>query len=73
MDLAMTEKRAEEMELVRLLRADIINYGGMGAKKYYSPEEIHPLPIIDNEHIVVPIRTIDEALRLVKMFEAHPG
>lgn len=67
----MFEKKCEERDLLRQVRTDIINFGGMGAKKMYTPEEILPIPFIDNEHIVLPIRSIEEALRLVKMFEAH--
>lgn len=69
LELAMFEKRAEERALLREIRADIINFGGMGAKKMYSSKEIEPIPYLDNADLIMPIRSIEEALKLLKMFE----
>lgn len=73
MELAQFEKRAEEKAVIRELRHDIINFAGMGASKRYSPEEIQPIPLIDNADLIMPIRSIEEALKLLKTFEAHSG
>lgn len=67
----MFEKRAEQKELLRDIRADIINFAGMGAKKYTAPQDIVPLPILDNNNIILPIRNINDAIKLLKEFEAQ--
>lgn len=71
MVLAMREKDAEEWEKVRTVQTAILNWGGMGTKdgKYYPPQEVMKIPLIDNADIVLPIRSIEEALKLLKMFE----
>lgn len=69
MELAMMAKRSEEMELIRLVRADIITFAGMGAKKAPSLKQVMSLPIIDNADIILPIRTLDEAVKFLKEFE----
>ena len=69
----MFEQKCEERDMIRTLRADVISFAGMGAKKVYAPKEIDPIPFIDNADLVMPIKSIDEAMKLVKMFEAHSG
>lgn len=64
----MFEKRAEERDLVRSIRTDIINFSGV-VSKMYAPNDILPIPIIDNANIIMPIRTIEQALKLLKEFE----
>ena len=64
----MFEKRAEEKDLVRSIRTDIINFSGV-VSKMYNPNDILPIPIIDNANITMPIRTIEQALKLLKEFE----
>jgi len=68
MELAMFEKRAEEKDLVRSIRTDIINFSGV-VSKMYAPNDILPIPVIDNANIIMPIRTIEQALKLLKEFE----
>ena len=64
----MFEKRAEEKDLVRSIRTDIINFSGV-VSKMYAPNDILPIPVIDNANIIMPIRTIEQALKLLKEFE----
>lgn len=74
MVLAMSEKDAEEWEKVRTVQTAILNWGGMGGKdKYYQPQEVMKIPLIDNADLVMPIRTMADALKLLKTFEAHSG
>lgn len=68
MEVAQFEKKCETQDLIRSLRSDIINFGGMGVKKMVTPQELMPLPLIDNEYIVLPIRSVDEALKLLESF-----
>lgn len=65
----MFEKRAEEKDLVRSIRTDIINFSGV-VSKMYAPNDILPIPVIDNANIIMPIRTIEQALKLLKEFES---
>lgn len=65
----MFEKRCEHKELLRDIRADIINFSGMGAKKYTQASDISPLPLLDNMNVIVPIRNDNEAHKLLKEFE----
>lgn len=64
----MLLKEAEELATIRLLRSDIIHFAGMGAGKRYSDQEIMSIPIIDNKNIILPIKTLKEALALLKSF-----
>ena len=68
MEVAQFEARCEKQDFLRTIRSDIINFGGMGTKKMYTPQELMPLPLIDNEHIILPIRSIAEALKLLESF-----
>jgi len=68
MELAMMEKKSEEQAMLRLIRSDIIHFAGMGASKRYSDQEIMSIPIIDNQNIILPIRTVKEAVALLKSF-----
>jgi len=69
MEIAQFEIKCEKLEFLRMIRSDIINFSGMGVKKMTTPQELMPLPIIDNEHIVLPIRSIEEALKLLESFK----
>ncbi len=68
MDWAMDEKRAEERDLIRSVRTDIINFSER-VSKWYTPQQIEPIPIIDNVNLVIPIKTIEQALKLLKEFK----
>lgn len=63
----MFEKRAEEKDLIRSVRTDIINFS-QAVTKMYDPKQIQPIPIIDNANMVIPIKTIEQALKLLKEF-----
>lgn len=68
----MQEKDAEEWDKVRTVQTAILNWGGMGGKdKYYPPEEVMKIPLIDNADIILPIRSMKEALELLKKFESQ--
>jgi len=69
MALAMHEKECDEQDKFRTLRADIINFAGMGAKKAITPEQLQEIPLIDNKNLILPIRNEAEALKLLKEFE----
>lgn len=64
----MMVKKAEELSVIRLLRSDIVHFAGMGAGKKYSDQEIMPIPIVDNQNIILPIKTVKEAVALLKSF-----
>ena len=68
LDVAHFELRCEQQDMLRAVRSDIINFGGMGVKKMITPQELMPLPLIDNEHIILPIRSVAEALKLLDTF-----
>lgn len=65
----MMVKRSEELANIRLIRSDIINFGGMGVTKRVTDKQIMSIPIIDNADIILPIRTLEDALRFLKEFE----
>lgn len=69
MAVAMFEKKCETLEMLRTIRADIVNFGGMGMDRVYQAHEIMPIPYLDNQNITLPIRTIAAALNLLKEFE----
>lgn len=64
----MMLKQAEELSTIRLIRSDIIHFAGMGASKRYSDQEIMSIPIVDNRNIILPIKTVKEAVALLKSF-----
>lgn len=68
MEAAMTLKQAEQLSTIRLIRSDIIHFAGMGASKRYSDQEIMSIPIVDNKNIILPIKTVKEAVALLKSF-----
>lgn len=68
MELAMLHKHSEELATIRLLRSDIVHFAGMGASKRYSDQEIMLIPIVDNQNIILPIKTVKEAVALLKSF-----
>lgn len=68
MEAAMMLKQAEELSTIRLIRSDIIHFAGMGASKRYSDQEIMSIPIVDNRNIILPIKTVKEAVALLKSF-----
>jgi len=69
MEIANFEIRCEKQDFLRAIRSDIINFGGMGTKKMITPQELMPLPLLDNEHLILPIRNIAEALKLLESFK----
>jgi len=64
----MMLKQAEQLSTIRLIRSDIIHFAGMGASKRYSDQEIMSIPIVDNQNIILPIKTVKEAVALLKSF-----
>lgn len=68
MEAAMMLKQAEQLSTIRLIRSDIIHFAGMGASKRYSDQEIMSIPIVDNQNIILPIKTVKEAVALLKSF-----
>jgi len=68
MELAMLHKHSEQLATIRLLRSDIVHFAGMGASKRYSDQEIMSIPIVDNQNIILPIKTVKEAVALLKSF-----
>jgi len=67
--LAQHYKKCEEQEMLRVIQAAIINFGGMGVKKPVSPQQVMPIPLLDSANITLPISTIEGALKLLKEFE----
>lgn len=68
MTLAMYERDEEAKESIRQLRVDIINLAP-GVTKKYTAAQILPIPIIDNANIILHIKNIEQALRLLKEFK----
>lgn len=52
--------------MIRKVCTYILNYGGMGTKEFITPQKHWSIPIIDNDISEMPIRTRDEAIRLLK-------
>jgi len=69
METGQFEIRCEKQDFLRTIRSDIINFGGMGVKKHVSPQDLMPLPLIDNDNIILPIRNVAEALKLLASFK----
>lgn len=67
--LAEMEADSEIQDIVRILRHDIMVFGGMGVKKSPTLEQIRSIPLIDKRDLVRPIRTIEEALKLLEEFK----
>ena len=66
--LAEMETDAELQDIVRIIRHDIMVFGGMGVKKSPTLEQIRAIPLIDKRDVVRPIRSVEEALRLLEEF-----
>lgn len=65
--IANMHKQAKRKDSERQLLATIMNFGGMGVQKYIKSEELIPIPLIDVENIILPIRDIKEAMKVFKM------
>lgn len=63
------ESKAEQWQYIRAIETAFINYGGMGTKKYVPETEIRPLPLIDTKYVVMPIRTIEQAYKLLNKWQ----
>lgn len=66
-------RRFEKMEFVRSIETAIVNYGGMGSTKQIKPKDLYTIPLIDNRDVIIPIRTKEKALELLKTFDAWLG
>lgn len=63
------ESKAEQWQYVRAIETAIVNYGGMGVKKYVPETELRSLPLIDNKYVIMPIRNTEQAYRLLNAFQ----
>lgn len=61
-------REVKELDRFRSLQATIMTFAGMGANKLISPKDVMQIPILDNEDIILPIRTRAEALRMVDLY-----
>lgn len=59
------EDKAEKWAYVRAIESAIINFGGMGAKNYINETDTRPIPLIDNINIVLPLRTKEQAYKII--------
>lgn len=60
-------RQEEEWNHTRHIMAYVLNYGGMGTQQLYKPQDIWPLDL-DTENEVKPIRTMQQALQLLKEY-----
>lgn len=61
-------RQNREWDRTRHLMSYIATYAGMGASQFVSPQEIRPLPQ-DYEDIKQPIKTVEQARKLLNEFE----
>lgn len=57
--------KEEKWQFVRAIETAILNWGGMGAKEYTSAEKVRPLPFTDAQTVILPIKTIEQAYKLL--------
>lgn len=58
-------ERTDWQVLFRTIEGAVINFGGMGATKHHKDEDIRKIPIYDNANIILPIRTKEQAYKLL--------
>ena len=68
MKIGKVEEAAEKWNYIRTIETAVINFGGMGTTKYSPANEIRSIPIIDNEGVIIPIRNIEQAYKLLNTF-----
>lgn len=68
MELGHFYRRAEHLDGLRDLKATIISFGGMGSSKLIKPTDILGIPLIDNEDIILPIRSRQDALKMIDLY-----
>lgn len=61
-------RQNREWDRTRHIMAFVATYGGMGASEFIEPRTIYPLPS-DRENEKKPIKTKEQALKLLKEFE----
>lgn len=68
MELGAYMREAKELDRLRRLQSTIITFAGMGSSKIVNPSDVLGIPIIDNEEVIMPIRSRDEALKMVNLY-----
>ena len=68
MEMGDFYRKSEELDRLRRLQATIMTFGGMGANKVINPKDVMEIPIIDNEDIILPIRSRDEAIKMIDLY-----
>lgn len=59
-------KTSNESALTRKIYQAVVNFGGMGRSKLLNESELWTIPLIDFKAGEMPIRSLKEALQLVK-------
>jgi len=65
--IAQMENDSIKKDSERQLLATIMNFGGMGVQKYIKAEELIPIPLIDADNIILPIRSVEEAMKVFRL------
>lgn len=68
MEMGYFTRRCLELDGLRRLQATIMTFSGMGSSKVINPKDIVGIPLLDNENVVLPIRTRAQALTMVDLY-----
>lgn len=63
--IGKSQSNADIWQYIRAIETAIINFGGMGTKNYIPETKIRSIPQIDNIGGIVPIRSLEQAYRLL--------
>ncbi len=68
MEMGYFTRRCVELDGLRRLQATIMTFAGMGANKVINPKDVIGIPLLDNEDIILPIRSRDEAIKMIDLY-----
>ena len=68
MEMGYYMREARELDRLRRLQATVMTFAGMGSSKLINPKDILSIPILDNENIIMPIRTREQALQMIDTY-----
>ena len=68
MEMGHFARRCIELDGLRRLQATIMTFAGMGASKVINPTDVMGIPFLDNEDIILPIKSRGQALQMIDLY-----
>lgn len=68
MEMGSFARRCIELDGLRRLQATIMTFSGMGSSKVINPTDVMGIPFIDNEDLLLPIKSREQAIRMIDLY-----